>query len=151
MTSYYQKNREKIKQQRRERYANDAAYREKQQENSKQWRLNNPERMQEHRKTWEHSNPSWIMYHNANRRAKELGLPFNISFKDIVIPEYCPILGIRLSNDTRESTASLDRVKPELGYVIGNVRVISMRANRLKQDASLDELRAIVKYMEDNQ
>jgi hypothetical protein len=37
---------------------------------------------------------------------------------------------------------------PSLGYVPGNIRVISMRANRIKTDATADELRAVLRYME---
>lgn len=150
MPTYYELNKERIKQQRRERYANDAEYREKQQANSKQWRLSNTAKMKEHRKKWEHSNPAWIMYHNAKRRSKELNIPFDISFKDINIPEVCPVFGIAFSNE-RECQASLDRIIPSLGYVKGNIRVISMRANRLKSDASLEELKQLVSYLEQHQ
>jgi hypothetical protein len=150
MSSYYEKNKEKIKQQRKERYANDAVYREGQLAGSKKWRDENPERMKEHRKTWEHSNPAWIMYHNAKRRARELQIPFNITFKDIVIPTHCPILGFELTSNNRETNPSLDRVIPELGYVVGNIKVISMRANRLKQDATMEELSQIIIYMTDH-
>lgn len=150
MTTYYERNKDKIKQQRRERYKTDAVYRAKQIQNSKQWRESNPSRMQEYRLTWTHSNPTWIMYHNARRRAVDASVPFDISYTDIHIPTHCPILGIELSNSTRETTPSLDRVIPELGYVLGNIQVISMRANRLKQDASIHELEKIVEYMKKN-
>ena len=147
MSSYYERNKEKIKAQRRLRYATDTSYREAQQANSKFWRESNPERMREHRKTWEHSNPAWIMYHNAKRRAKEMNIPFDITFKDIIIPTHCPVLGFEFTSDNRETNPSLDRIIPELGYVVGNIKVISMRANRLKQDATLDELQKLVHYM----
>ena len=150
MSSYYERNKERIKEQRRIRYATDVSYREAQQAHSKAWRESNPERMMEHRKTWEHSNPAWIMYHNAKRRARECSIPFNISFKDIHIPTYCPVLGMELASITRETTPSLDRVVPELGYVVGNIQVISMRANRLKQDATLEEMQKLVQYMTDH-
>ena len=45
--------------------------------------------------------------------------------------------------------ASLDRLLPKLGYVRGNVSIISMRANRLKYDAvNAHELRAVADYMD---
>lgn len=42
----------------------------------------------------------------------------------------------------------MDRVIPELGYVKGNVEIISYRANRLKNDATYHELRAISLWLE---
>jgi hypothetical protein len=50
----------------------------------------------------------------------------------------------------RDNQPSLDRVIPALGYVPGNVRVISFRANRLKQDATAEEVAAILDYIRDN-
>jgi hypothetical protein len=35
---------------------------------------------------------------------------------------------------------TLDRIDNSKGYIVGNVWVISMRANRLKSDATVDEL-----------
>lgn len=46
------------------------------------------------------------------------------------------------------NSPSLDRMIPALGYVASNVRVISYRANAIKRDATLDELRALVAYVE---
>jgi hypothetical protein len=42
-----------------------------------------------------------------------------------------------------DASPSLDRVDPRKGYVPGNVRVISDRANRLKGDRSLSEIQAL--------
>lgn len=90
------------------------------------------------------------MWTKAKSRAREKSLPFDISYTDIEIPKYCPILGIRLfKGDSREkhNSPSLDRLIPELGYVKGNINVISNRANTLKSDSTLDELELIVKWM----
>jgi hypothetical protein len=38
------------------------------------------------------------------------------------------------------STPSLDRMDPNLGYTDDNVRVISMRANQIKSNATPEEL-----------
>lgn len=86
----------------------------------------------------------------AKHRAKLKNLPFDLTEDDIIIPEFCPILGIKLVKSNRSFTdngPNLDRVKPEKGYVKGNVCIISGRANRIKSDASLDELEAILSYV----
>ena len=91
--------------------------------------------------------PQYTMYYDARKRAVKLGLPFEIQPEDIQVPEVCPVLGLRLGIGGRDAAATLDRVIPGIEYVRGNVRVISFRANRLKSDASPDELKAILKYM----
>jgi hypothetical protein len=69
-------------------------------------------------------------------------VPFSISVQSIVIPATCPVLGIPiiLGEKRSENSPSLDRLVPENGYVPGNVRVISDKANRLKGDRTLIEL-----------
>ena len=91
----------------------------------------------------------------SKSRAKKYGIPFNIDISDIIIPHTCPVLGISLVS-VRENgkrgyhpdSPSLDRIKPQLGYVKGNVRIISARANLLKSNASLDEMRLILADLE---
>lgn len=63
----------------------------------------------------------------------------------------CPILGIEMKwgNDNRASTPSVDRIVPDKGYVKGNVVWISHRANRLKSNASLDELKKLNSFYND--
>lgn len=85
----------------------------------------------------------------AKRRAKAKGLSFDLRPEDIVIPELCPVLGIPLirGGKARDNWPSLDRMVPALGYTRDNVRVISYRANRIKNDASADELARIHTYV----
>lgn len=95
------------------------------------------------------NNPERVMLYSAKRRAARDKLPFDLEESDIVIPKYCPILGIELdytNKNTRENSPSLDKIIPELGYVKGNVEVISCRANRIKSDATIDEIEAILNY-----
>lgn len=103
------------------------------------------------------NNPVARLLTTAKHRAKKKGLNFNIDDSDIVIPEYCPILNIKLEiaqgRCTRNSP-SLDRIIPSKGYVKGNVWVISYRANTVKNDLTLDELKKalynITKLMEND-
>tara|TARA_R100000951_G_C2625377_1_gene175824 strand:+ start:433 stop:936 length:504 start_codon:yes stop_codon:yes gene_type:complete len=79
----------------------------------------------------------------ARHRAKVNELPFDIEIEDIIIPSVCPLLEIPLILDLSRigpNSPSLDRLIPSLGYVKGNVSVISHRANTLKNNASIDEL-----------
>lgn len=93
----------------------------------------------------------YTMFYDARKRAIALGLPFNINPENIEIPSICPVLGTSLSNSgRRDFRPSLDRVIPDRGYVIGNIKVISFRANRMKSDACVSDLRAVIKYIEEN-
>lgn len=92
------------------------------------------------------------MCYTAKRRAKELNLPFNITPEDFDMPTHCPILGIRLClthnpGGPKDDAPSLDRIIPSLGYVKGNVIVISQRANRIKNDSSIEELKKVVDFL----
>lgn len=92
--------------------------------------------------------PAYKMFYDARKRAVRFGLPFSIEPADIIIPATCPVLGFHLDGETRDRTPSLDRFSPSLGYVAGNIRVISFRANRIKSDATTDELRRVLAYSE---
>lgn len=91
-------------------------------------------------------------------RAKKTGMDFFITAADIPLPDICPVLGIPLSLvacrtgnfQPPDNSPSVDRIDNTKGYIPGNVAVISWRANKLKNDASLAEVSAIVRYMEEN-
>jgi hypothetical protein len=94
--------------------------------------------------------PEGKLFTAARVRAQDQGVPFGITVDDIVIPAKCPVLGLPLESGQggwTDASPSLDKIIPELGYVPGNIAVISWRANRLKSDGTLEELKAIVEWM----
>lgn len=83
------------------------------------------------------------MLTSAKKRALEKGIIFDLTLDDILIPEYCPILKIRLEKKGGSPTPnspSLDRFDPKKGYTKDNVWVISFKANCMKSNASLSDL-----------
>jgi hypothetical protein len=89
------------------------------------------------------------MLANARRRAKKFGVPFSLAPDDIIIPEVCPVLGMSLAVNSGKlgpCSPSLDRIKPELGYVPGNIQVLSARANVMKNDATPEQLLAFADW-----
>lgn len=117
-------------------------------------RAADPERFADAQLRFIQSNAHRLMLARARKRAIEQGLAFDLIIEDIVIPEFCPVLGIRLECDVgrrlshNHTSPSLDRTVPEKGYVKGNVQVISNRANHLKNNGTLEEFRAIMAYLE---
>jgi hypothetical protein len=96
------------------------------------------------------ANPAKQLWSNASQRAKKFGTPFDISPDDIVIPTHCPVFGKKfvLGQGKHYPWApSLDRIIPKLGYVKGNIAVISHRANVLKGNASVEELEMLANWL----
>ena len=85
-----------------------------------------------------------IAIRRRKSQTKNKNYDFNIELEDLEIPTHCPILGLELTFGkgikVRETSATLDRIDSSKGYVKGNVQIISYRANRIKNDATLDEL-----------
>lgn len=93
--------------------------------------------------------PRVDMMGKAKERAKKTGIPFDLDKSDIVIPKSCPVLGIPISigrGRHTDNSPTLDRLIPSLGYVRGNVAVVSYRANRIKNDATPEELQAVATW-----
>lgn len=123
--------------------------------NQEHWRIKNAERHRERSLNGYYKSrivePKRAMLNAAKRRAKQKGIPFNLTLEDISIPDYCPVLGIPLEigkGAATDGSPSLDRIMPAMGYVKGNVIVISWRANRLKSDGLPDEHRRIANFFE---
>lgn len=96
----------------------------------------------------------YTMLSAAKNRAKKENLAFDLELSDIVIPEFCPVFKhIKINKERKMGFAydspSLDKLVPLLGYVKGNVRIISNRANMLKRDATLAELKRLAEWMEE--
>lgn len=88
----------------------------------------------------------------ARHRAKKFGLPFFLEIEDILIPRLCPALGLPIVRGSggvhTPNSPTLDRIAPELGYVPGNVAVISRRANAIKQNATAEEISSVAIWLD---
>ena len=92
-------------------------------------------------------------------RALGAGIPYSIGVAYFEpYPLFCPVLGIEIdwladakSNKGGPSdfSPSIDRLIPELVYTPGNVHLISMRANRLKSDGNLEDIRKVAVWLEE--
>jgi hypothetical protein len=97
--------------------------------------------------------PEIRLLYNAKWRAKRKNILFEITIDDINIPEYCPLLGIKLisfsgslqKNSAQPNSPTLDRKDPIKGYTKDNVWVISHRANTMKNNSTLEEFEMLLK------
>jgi hypothetical protein len=91
------------------------------------------------------------IFRNAKSRAKKSGIEFSIKEQDIILPEYCPILNIKLQENNfsaKYNSYSIDRIDNSKGYVKNNIQIISHRANQIKNDATVKELKLLLTYLE---
>lgn len=91
------------------------------------------------------------IYNGLKSSAKKRNIDFSLTLSDLnnlTYPITCPILGIVLKfNDVlSDDSYSIDRIDSSKGYHIDNIIVISWRANRLKSNASVDELNKINEF-----
>lgn len=87
----------------------------------------------------------------ARSRARQRGIECTITVEDIRAAwpgdGRCPVFGVELIRNLGEPHASpyspsIDRIDNAKGYVPGNIHVISVRANGVKQDFTIEELAA---------
>ena len=122
----------------RERYRTDPEYRE--------------DKKARNRNRYRKIGTAERLLQSAYQRARRTGLDFNLPKSDVEhlwpADGRCPVLGFRMLLDVEPDRApSLDRIDPALGYVPGNVRIISLRANRIKGDASPHEMLRVLAYL----
>lgn len=91
-----------------------------------------------------------IRLRNKRNHAQAMGIPFDITMSDLhPVPTVCPVLDIPIhfgAGRNHDNSLSIDRIDPSGGYTKGNVVLVSNRANRIKNDASPDELRRIADF-----
>jgi hypothetical protein len=99
------------------------------------------------------------MHRDARDRAREKNLPFNVTaaYLRSIATDECPVFKTVLDwghsglgpGKTKPNGPQLDRIIPELGYVEGNVAFISRRANRIKDNGTMEEHYAIADWIWD--
>jgi len=113
------------------------------QKNNKEYSNNNRDVLRVKKQEYRAANPEKMMYTAAKSRAKSRNIEFSIELSDIVIPDVCPVLNIPLivaKGVLSPNSPSLHRINTKIGYIKGNVQVISHKANMMKSDASNEQL-----------
>lgn len=106
---------------------------------------------------WKLSNVKCDMFNSKKAQAKRHGIEFTLVLADTLWPEFCPVLGIKLVYERDrgggrrpyDDSPSFDRINSTLGYIPGNVLIVSNRANAIKRNASPEELRKVAKFYTD--
>lgn len=114
----------------------------------------NPIPLREQGRKWKRNNREKYILKKAKESAKKRNLDFSITVDDFSIPVNCPVLGMKLDlevNERTDASPSIDRIDSNLGYIKGNVRIISWRANDLKKDASVWELELVLEDLRECQ
>lgn len=92
------------------------------------------------------------LWSHLKSSAKGRGIEFDLKptdIDDIGIPLTCPVLGIPLTfnrGKPSDNSISFDRIDSSKGYTRSNVIIVSHRANSLKSNATLDEMRRLVAF-----
>jgi hypothetical protein len=83
-------------------------------------------------------------------RARKENIPFGfesvshfVLYLKSISPTHCPVFKKKLStgkNAAHDFSPSIDKINPSKGYVPGNIQVISMLANKMKQNATREQL-----------
>ena len=119
----------------------------------KLWREKNKNKLKEKRLFKYKNNLSNVLFFGAKERAKKKNLEFSLKKEDIIIPSICPVLGIplfykRTHGKPNPNSPSIDRINNSKGYTIDNIIIVSRRANVLKNDSSIQELKKIISFYE---
>ena len=88
------------------------------------------------------------MLQHARNRARLNEREFNITIDDIKIPEFCPVVKIKLEDgwDDNRSCPTLERIDNSKGYIKGNILVVSALTNRIKNDGTWQEIMQVAKF-----
>ena len=86
---------------------------------------------------------------NAKHRAIRENVPFSLTLQDLIdiATDKCPIFHTPFvwgasglgKGKVREDTPQLDRINPELGYVKGNIAFLSGKANKMKDNGTMQD------------
>lgn len=118
-----------------------------------EWRAHHNHKTKQWRVRLKDANPTRLWASdalaNAKMRAKRSGVPCSINLLDVMgaVVDTCPLLGLPLIYATgriHDNSPTLDRKIGDRGYTKDNIGVVSHRANRLKSDASVEELQTLL-------
>lgn len=94
------------------------------------------------------------IYNRLKSSAKKRNIPFTLTISELnhlTFPISCPILSIPLkfNREQSDNSYSIDRIDSSKGYEIDNIIVVSWKANRLKNNATKEELSKLSEFYKD--
>jgi hypothetical protein len=95
------------------------------------------------------SNQLAKLFARVKHQAKNRKISFNLNPAYFALPEICPVLKIPLQFHTvnaDDNSYSVDRIDNTRGYDNDNVCIMSLKANRIKSNATLEELVMVGKW-----
>lgn len=121
--------------------------------NQKEWYLVNKDRIARYNLNDRQINPKKYLLKKTARNAIRTGRQCDLTTEDFEIPSHCPVLGVPLipgnKNKGWDNSPSIDRFDSSKNYTKDNIRVISWRANKIKNNGTLEEHKKLVKWMEE--
>jgi hypothetical protein len=123
--------------------ANDARDPTKTAEASRAWQDKNPNKAEAISKAWKKDNPARVLWQACKGRAHQKGYAFDLTValvEKLLEPMKCSISGLLLSfekagnSQTNPWAPSIDKIRPNEGYVQGNVRLVCWAFNQMRGD-----------------
>lgn len=107
---------------------------------------------------WVPSSSVWYkraagIYHSAKKQGLPLGFSNAAELASYVVeiaPTKCPVFDVEFverGSGFSNWSPSIDKIDPKLGYVRGNIQVISMLANCMKRNASREQLEQFARWV----
>tara|TARA_S200002703_G_C3634734_1_gene194943 strand:+ start:48 stop:380 length:333 start_codon:yes stop_codon:yes gene_type:complete len=92
------------------------------------------------------------LWRQLRESARKRNIPFDLTpsdINDIGIPLTCPVLNIPIyfnRGSPKDNSISFDRIDSTKGYTRDNLVIVSYRANKLKSNATLEEMENLVTF-----
>lgn len=127
-------------------------YLQQKREINKRYREKNKEKIKikekERRKRRFKQQPILKLWKHMEQKKDKLNITKKDFLENYTIPDICPILGIPLSHSSsRENLPSVNRINSQLPYQLGNIAIISLKANIIKNYGSAEDHLKIYNWM----
>lgn len=90
---------------------------------------------------------------DAKKRARNKNIPFDLTYEHLlaILTEYCPIFKTPFmygeNRGIQDHSPSIDRINSKAGYIVGNVVIISVKANRIKSAYNAKDLYKVADWL----
>lgn len=107
---------------------------------------------------WVPSSSVWYkraagIFYSAKKKGLPIEFPNAASLASYIVeiaPDKCPVFGVPFVErgvGFSNWSPSIDKIDPKLGYVKGNIQIISMLANCMKRNASPEQLKQFAEWV----